>query len=278
MQPLSRRAFLAAAGLAGVAWTGYAHDVEPHWLDVGRHTVKTAHTGEPLRVLHISDLHASWCVSLEYIDQALKLGATLQPDLICVTGDFITTKYNDFDSYRTILSQLPKIAPAYASLGNHDGGSWSRFHHGYADNSKVRRLVAESGLQLLHNQPAELTVRGRPVSLVGLGDCYASEADPETAFQKPAPPGAVRIVLSHNPDTKVMLDPYPWDLVLCGHTHGGQIWLPLLGAPFAPVEDKRFIAGLYSWNGRWIHITKGVGNVWGMRFNCRPEISLLTVV
>jgi len=75
-----------------------------------------------------------------------------------------------------------------------------------------------------------------------------------------------------------MLEPYPWDVVLCGHTHGGQIWIPGLGAPFAPVEDKRYIAGLYPWSNRWMHITKGVGNIWGLRFNCRPEISLLTIV
>jgi hypothetical protein len=65
---------------------------------------------------------------------------------------------------------------------------------------------------------------------------------------------------------------------LCGHTHGGQIVLPLIGAPWAPVRDKRFIAGLYSWENRWIHITRGVGNVHGGRFNCPPEVSLLTLL
>ncbi len=83
--------------------------------------------------------------------------------------------------------------------------------------------------------------------------------------------------MSHNPDTKVMLQNYSWDVMLSGHTHGGQIWLPIIGAPFAPVEDKRFIAGLYRWDNRWIHITKGIGNVHGLRFNCRPEVSLLTI-
>jgi hypothetical protein len=89
--------------------------------------------------------------------------------------------------------------------------------------------------------------------------------------------GALRVVMSHNPDTKVMLQNYSWDVMLSGHTHGGQIWLPIIGAPFAPVEDKRFIAGLYRWDNRWIHITKGIGNVHGLRFNCRPEVSLLTI-
>ena len=66
--------------------------------------------------------------------------------------------------------------------------------------------------------------------------------------------------------------------MLCGHTHGGQCDLMFLGTPFAPVRDKRFVQGLHRWEDRWIHITRGVGNLHGMRFNCRPEVSLLTLV
>lgn len=276
--PISRRAFVASLALGGVAWTGYARCLEPTWLDVGRHEVKTNIPGPPLKVLHLSDFHASWCVGLDYIQEAIECGLRLQPDLICVTGDFITTTYDDFEAYRRVLSRLPETAPAFACLGNHDGGAWSRCNHGYNDSQRVQTLVRQSGLELLLNQSKILEVRGRKIALIGLGDCYALEADPRQAFRRPIPPGVVRIVLSHNPDTKVMLAPYPWDLMLSGHTHGGQLLLPLIGAPFAPVEDKRFIAGLYRWSGRWLHITKGVGNVYGLRFNCRPEVSLLTIV
>jgi predicted MPP superfamily phosphohydrolase len=116
------------------------------------------------------------------------------------------------------------------------------------------------------------------LNLVGLGDLWAGDFKVDTAFSRVPPNADATIVLSHNPDTKERLKPYPWHLLLCGHTHGGQIWLPLIGAPFAPVDDKRFIKGLHQWEGRWIHITKGIGNVHGMRFNCRPEVSLLTLV
>jgi uncharacterized protein len=274
---ISRRAFVATLALGSVGWTGYAGCVEPSWLDVGRHDVKTNAPGSPLKLLHISDLHASWCVSLEYIQEAVECGLRLKPDIICVTGDFITTTYSRFDDYQRILSRLPVAAPTFACLGNHDGGDWSRLHHGYNDSSKVQNLVRQSGIELLNNRSKTLDLVGRKIVLTGLGDCYALEAEPRQAFDSPIPAGAVRIVLSHNPDTKVMLEPYAWDLMLSGHTHGGQIWLPLIGAPFAPVEDKRFIAGLYRWSNRWLHITKGVGNVHGLRFNCRPEVSLLTI-
>ena len=70
---------------------------------------------------------------------------------------------------------------------------------------------------------------------------------------------------------------YPWDLMLSGHTHGGQLWIPFIGAPFAPVRDKRFVKGLVRWQNRWVHVTKGVGNLHGMRLNCPPEVSLLTL-
>ena len=97
-------------------------------------------------------------------------------------------------------------------------------------------------------------------------------------MNKPSVLDRIRIVLSHNPDTKKPLAAYGWDLLLCGHTHGGQIGLPFFSARFAPVKDKRFIAGLYQWQGRHLHITKGVGSGFRIRFNCRPEVSLLTLV
>jgi len=77
------------------------------------------------------------------------------------------------------------------------------------------------------------------------------------------------VLLSHNPDSKTEVQDHPWDLMLCGHTHGGQLWIPFVGAPFAPIRDKRFVKGLRRWNNRWIHVTKGVGNLHGLRLNWR---------
>jgi len=279
MRAFSRRAFIASLGLGSVACTGYAGCVEPSWLEVGRHDVKTnTPPGPPLKLLHLADFHASWCVSLAFIAEAIELGLRDKPDLICVTGDFITSTYDDFGAYQRVLSRLAGAAPVFACLGNHDGGVWSRHSHGYPDTRQVRALLQQSGIELLHNRSTTLALRGRPIALFGLGDCYAREAEPARAFSARIREDALRVVLSHNPDTKDILQPYRWDLMLSGHTHGGQVCLPLIGAPFAPVNDKRFVAGLYRWNNRWLHVTKGVGNVHGLRFNCRPEISLLTVI
>jgi uncharacterized protein len=276
---ISRRLFLATLALGGLATSGYAYCVEPTWLEVGRHDVPTSLPGPPVKLLHLSDFHASWCVSLDYIREAIEYGLSFKPDLICVTGDFVTSTYDDFESYRRILARLPAAAPTFASLGNHDGGEWARIRRGYETTQEIQGLVRSSGIELLHNQSKVLQVSGRKFALVGLGDRFALETNPRRAFKAPIPSDAVRIVLSHNPDTKTILTPYPWDLMLSGHTHGGQVCLPLIGcSPWLPVKDKRFVAGLYRWNNRWLHITKGVGNLRGVRFNCRPEVSLLNIV
>ena len=114
------------------------------------------------------------------------------------------------------------------------------------------------------------------MQLVGVGDLWSRELDGAAAFRE-AEKNVPTILLAHNPDSKIALGNRAWHLMLSGHTHGGQIRLPLLGAPFAPVVDKRYIAGLKPWRDRWIHVTKGVGNVHGVRFNCRPEVSLLRI-
>ncbi len=267
-------------GLAALATPFYACCLEPRWLGIGRHRIRIplGESGAPLKILHLSDLHASPQVSLDFIQKAVQLGLGLEPDLICLTGDFVTGKLDQFDRYTGILATAAKRAPAFACLGNHDGGLWAGACGGYEDTAAVRGLLKQSGVQLLHNTALSVEARGRKVCLVGLGDMWANECAAREAFATAKPTGAaLTVVLSHNPDTKEVLKPYPWHLLLCGHTHGGQFRLPLVGAPFAPVQDPRFVKGVHRWEGRWVHITKGVGNVYGMRFNCRPEITLLTL-
>jgi predicted MPP superfamily phosphohydrolase len=278
---VSRRRFLACAGAGAAGLSGYAGLMEPFRLVIGRHECKTSATAPvlPLKLLHLSDFHASWAVSIEFIDEAIQLGLRLKPDLVCITGDFITRRYEAYDAYARVLAKLPAAAPVFACLGNHDGGRWAKIHGGYETTRAVRQLLRQSGIQLLDNRCATLCLKGREVRLAGLADVWSENLDLAAAFPPAAAGGAAaRIVLSHNPDTKEFLKFYPWDLLLCGHTHGGQVVLPWLGAPWAPVRDKRFIAGLYSWDNRWIHITPGVGNVHGVRFNCPPEVSLITVI
>ena len=276
----SRRKFLAAAGLAGLGGASYVHWLEPGWLDVGRHEV-SLHQGRPrppLKILQLSDLHASPVVSLDFIAEAVRLGLQQQPDLICLTGDFISHKFDAFGEYARVLAPLARAAPTFACLGNHDGGAWSVRCGGYENTARVGTLLADSGITLLHNRATSLKLRDWQLQLVGVGDFWSGAMMPGVAFNEVKPGADAVVLLSHNPDTKTFLKNYPWDLMLCGHTHGGQVRLPFFGTPFAPVRDKNFVEGLHRWDSRWIHITRGIGNLHGIRFNCRPEVSLLTLV
>lgn len=273
----SRRRFLAGAAGASALGLAYMKWWEPRWLGVGRHEVKlAAGGGTPVRLLQLSDFHASEAVSLDFIGSAVAKGLELKPDLICLTGDFITWRYDAFRQYAEVLKPLADAAPVFATLGNHDGGRWVGTS-GYRDTSLVREMLTSARVELLHNRSTSLSVRGRPFTVTGVGDLWAEELDAAAAFAEPSRNGPT-ILLSHNPDSKDQLRARPWDLMLCGHTHGGQCDLVFFGTPFAPVQDKRFVCGLHRWENRWIHVTKGVGNLHGMRLNCRPEVSLLTLV
>lgn len=269
---------IGASCVGGVA---YSRFVEPKWLSVGRHQVQLSKNRgrSPLLVLQLSDLHASPVVSLKFIERAIRLGLEQKPDLILLTGDFITYGYERVDGYPAILSLLAKRAPTFACLGNHDGGAWAARRGGHLDTKFVRGLLASSNISLLHNSSQTVSLRDWTLNVVGLGDSWAGEMTPEAAFAGQSPKSSdATLLLAHNPDAKDALRSYDWNLLLCGHTHGGQLRLPFVGAPFAPVRDKRFVEGLHHWNERWIHVTRGVGNLYGLRINCRPEISLLTLI
>lgn len=284
---LTRRNFfrgLIGSATATACGGAYMRWAEPDWFEVTHTPIspplrERPEVAVPLRVLHLSDLHAykPW-VSLSHIARAVALGLAQNPDVICLTGDFITARYDAFADYARVLRPLAAAAPTFACLGNHDGGAWARGDGGYGRAENVRALLAASGVALLHNTAREITVRRRRVQLIGVGDWWAGECRPAGAFAA-APPraGALRLVLNHNPDAKLAFATHDWDLMLCGHTHGGQIGIPLLARLFAPVHDKRFIAGLYPWEGRQLFITRGVGNLHHARLFCRPEISLLNI-
>ena len=279
-QGWSRRRFVAGAASAAAALAstyGYMKWVEPGWLAVRRCEVPLfGSNGQPVRILQLSDFHASEEVSLELIGAAVREGLALKPDIICLTGDFITWRYDAVRQYTETLKPLSDAAPTYATLGNHDGGLWVG-RAGYPNTDPVRRLLDEARITLLHNTSTEIQLRGRRLSLVGLGDLWAKELRGDLAFAT-VRNDSTTILLSHNPDSKEVLERHRWDLMLSGHTHGGQCDLVFFGTPFAPVQDRRYVRGLRRWQERWIHVTAGVGNLHGMRFNCRPEVNLLTLV
>jgi len=250
------------AALAG-AGLGYGFGLEPRSLDL-----RTVHVSLPLpspvRILHLADLHRSRFVGLGFLEKALRRGLEQAPDLICLTGDFITAgDSTTMDGYVDVLRLLSSRAPTFAVYGNHDGGAWSRGRGGEETPGRVASLLSAAGIQVLNNRSTMVDTNGGSLQLAGTGDLWGGDCKPSAALDartsNATPP---TVLLAHNPDTKEVVRDLAWDLMLSGHTHGGQVAIPFFGPPFVPVQDLRYVAGL---------------NYWGERFNCRPEVTSLDV-
>lgn len=278
VRKLSRRELvLGGITTSALGVLGYMQ-LSPRWVATTARTLNLFETpGRRVRIAHVSDLHADE-TPLSTISDGVRLVESANPDIIALTGDYITSVLSFQREYLELLARLGRCAPSFAVLGNHDGGDWARSVGGYRDSSAVRRILVRSGIEVLHNRRQRITIGDRRFDLVGTGDLWSGEFEPQRAFNN-SHGNVPTVVLSHNPDSKTELGDVPWDLMLSGHTHGGQLVVPITGErPFAPVKDKRYIAGLLPWEDRMIHITTGVGTVLGMRFNCPPEVAIIDLI
>ena len=276
---MTRRSLLLGAVGAGTTAVAYPCFYEPRWLEATERRVRLprAPLASPIRVLHLADLHASLVVPLPSRLPVLLALVTLATGELALSYTARSVSPSSPLSHRE--DELPlalRVAPTFAVLGNHDGGSWARYRRGNSDHTFVERMLEEGGVRLLHNRSERVVVRNERLTLVGVGDLWSQEIDGCKAFAGVQSEEPV-VLLAHNPDSKDSLRLFPWDLMLSGHTHGGQVIVTFDGARYAPVADKRYIAGLKPWGWRQIHVTRGVGNVGGVRFRCRPEVSSLSI-
>jgi predicted MPP superfamily phosphohydrolase len=262
---ISRRVFFGLGAAAGPAL--WATQVEPDWHEVTVTRIRRPHF-PALRILHLADLHCSDGLPASSLLRALEMGLERRPDLICLTGDYVTTtKGFDEEGLRRIFRRASDSAPTYGVMGNHDGGQWLSRFGGSSSSYGMRQILAGEGVTVLHNESAQLP---EGIELVGMGDLFSGEFRMFSGVS-PGP----RIVLCHNPDGKDSLTRQRWDLMLSGHTHGGQVRVWPVPSVWAPVQDKRYLAGLYEWEGRHLFITRGAGSPKHVRFGCRPEVSIL---
>lgn len=278
---ISRRHFFRTTLASVPCGVCYVTLGEPNWLDVSHTTISIGATPlpRPVRIAQLSDLHLSPDVPLSLIARAIEQAIAEKPDVICVTGDFITDELTEETKYAAELRKLTEAAPTFAILGNHDGGNWAGRHGGYQETETMSGFVRSTGMRLLNNESTALRLGETSLRLTGLGDQWAGKCNPADALNASSQPHHAHVLLAHNPDTKDEVKQYGWDVMLSGHTHGGQCALPFVGGGmFAPVKDRRYVSGLYTWDNRHLYVNRGIGSILGLRFNCRPEVSVLTLV
>jgi hypothetical protein len=278
-QTLSRRAFLKvtlastlATTVAGVGAFAYAHDIEPRWIEVVqlKLTLPRLHPAfAGYKVVQFSDLHMDVSLSLEELKRIVQLVNDQQPDLIVITGDFVTVWAYPPQLVEG-LSGLSAKDGKLAILGNHD--HWT-------DAAAVRDMLRQSSLTDLSNAVHTIR-RGDAMLHMGGVDDHWERKDrlPEVLAQLPADGAA--ILLAHEPDfADISAASGRFDLQLSGHSHGGQVVLPLLGRPLVvPRYAHKYPLGRYQVGSMIQYTNRGVGMIAPtVRFNCRPEITVFSL-
>jgi uncharacterized protein len=227
---------------------------------------------EGLRVLHVSDLHLRPGSELAW--QLPEVAAAAPHDLAVYTGDFI----DDDDGIApvgTLLARMPRVAGAYAVLGNHDHRPRGRAY-GRNDVCRLKAELMAAGLEVLTNTARPIC--GGELFLVGVDDPATGRDDVSRAMHG-VPPGACCLLLAHSPDIVLRLGPYRPGLILAGHTHGGQIRLPLIGPVITMSKVPRQLTmGLHQCAGVPTFVTRGIGySGLNLRLGCPAEVALLTL-
>ena len=275
---MNRRAFIgtSAALVTGAGVVGYTTLIEPHWLEIVTRELPIANLPPGLNgatLAHVSDIHACRYVDENYLTRSLDRLKLLSPDIVVLTGDFVTWEVDRSAAHviaqvQRVMSHLPHGRLATVGiLGNHDYG------HTWTDGAVAERItsaVTATGMRVLRNEVA--TVEG--LDIIGIDDLWSGRADTRRALEQRASSAA--IALCHNPDG---LDDLPWDgfsgWVLAGHTHGGQCKPPFLPPPMLPVQNKLYSSGEFSLAGnRKLYINRGIGYLKRVRFNVRPEVTV----
>lgn len=262
----------AAAGLGGYA---YATQIEPDWVSLENVSLvlpRLQPAFDGFRLVQISDIHLSERMTAEALAGVVKTILGLKPDLVAITGDFVDRldqlKKSLVDLYE-VLKPLAAEMQVVSVLGNHD--YWT-------GASEVRAMLKQTGILELPNQALALERQGQYLWIAGVDDIWEGHDRLSRVVEKIGDrPGAV-VLMAHEPDfADVSFGAGRFDLQISGHSHGGQVVLPLIGAPILPRFGEKYPSGLYDLGGMFQYTNRGLGTVPPrVRFNCRPEITQFT--
>ena len=254
MNKMTRRKFLTLGALALPAAAGVdARFIEPERLRV---TNLTLNPNGKLRFVHFTDLH--YRGDDAYAEEVVRSINALAPDFVCFTGDLVEDKRFAAKALEFIRAVN---APVYGSPGNHDywcGASFDDYAEAFAATGGAW-LVDRSTVLAQHD-----------LEIVGMAIIGARALKPPRARQ--------RILLLHYPEMADRLHAPRFDLILAGHSHGGQVRLPFYGALVLPHGVGRYDMGYFVTEGGPLYVNAGIGTYHlPLRFNCRPELTLVTM-
>ena len=265
----SRRTFLKlAAGTFAAATLIDMTSFEPQHIEVTRHNVPMKYLPDELdglTIVQLSDLHRSRIVPDRLIQSAVDITNKLSPDIVVLTGDFVSSNPRDAAPCARILSGLSSRYGSYAVLGNHDH---------WADATTVRNCLKDHGIKVLHNANLQ-PVPG--LTLLGLDDYWAGNPDFVRTW-KGADANSAQVFLSHNPLALKCLKEEEC-LMITGHTHGGQVNIPFIPRNRLPgLKGWKYIQGWCYKGNVQMYVNRGIGMINPpIRFMCSPEITLFTL-
>lgn len=276
---------LGFLGLFGIKGFINARNVKIADLKVGLKYLPEAFDG--IKVGQITDIHAGPLVPRALIREGVDMIMESQPDMIVLTGDFVSgatkvlwTSYGGFKERHCNycmeeLSRLKAPLGVYAVLGNHD------FWSGKQVAQKIVQGLEGIGVKVLRNESTMIERKGQSLYIIGVDDYWENSYSLLKAI-KNVPQDACKIVLSHNPDVNENIEDLREriDFIISGHTHGGQIVFPFIGALYIPSPfGQKYLAGLVRDQERQTYISRGLGLFFiPIRINCPPEVNLLTLV
>ena len=224
----------------------------------------------------LSDFHYDPIFSIHPIQSAVELVNRVRPDLVLLTGDFVTSPpfgnrsrgLADAEPCAQLLQKLQAALGLWAVMGNHDAA---------AGAYQVTAALRAAGVSVLSNAAAPIEHNGRRFWLAGVADVLQSSADLHSALQT-VPSDEAVILMAHEPDYADYVARYPVDLQLSGHSHGGQIRLPLVPPLYLPPLGTKYYSGLYNIRELTLYTNVGLGTInVPVRLNCPPEVTLITV-
>ena len=218
------------------------------------------------RILQLSDIHHSLFVPLEHVAAIVELTNLLEPDLIALTGDFVTYSRASIEPVAEMLGALQARSGVFAVLGNHDFRVGAKV---------VERALRRQGIEVLRNRHVVVRKGGQTLPVAGVDD-YNYGTDMNRALHG-IPRDSATLLLAHNPRLIGLAACHGVSLVLSGHTHGGQINLPFLGSVYGRTpEQLRFKVGWDRLGATQIYVSRGIGTIvlpWRLR--CPAEIPQL---